>query len=246
MGNFSANTLLILDFSFGIAALIAYFSWQSTVKRKIKHIGTSNKPRADLMSEANLQQAIAKLSQDEIVVSCTQMFRNTWELALLTNRNFRSFTFSERSLLRRNKPLVITGMHSIPIHEIQIIEYVKYKNKYVSMDVNWTNGTEEYGGYSTPDVTEFIEKFEKLHQEKVHLEQTKMVADAITHFAELANEGLLTEEELVRAKSNFVGKPTSKSDEIVSLIRQLHSLHSAGALTDSEYRMKKWDLLSKN
>jgi len=32
----------------------------------------------------------------------------------------------------------------------------------------------------------------------------------------------------------------------VGLLRQLHSLHKSGVLSESEFNMKKWDVLSKD
>jgi len=67
----------------------------------------------------------------------------------------------------------------------------------------------------------------------------------IRRLAELAAEGILSEDELTRAKEHFLGKPKSKQDEAVRLLQDLHQLVKQGVLSEGEFNMKKWDILSK-
>ncbi len=86
---------------------------------------------------------------------------------------------------------------------------------------------------------------ERAFQDKVGLEQSRLVVDAIERIADLLSEGLITSDEFEHAKKGLVGKAPSRGDEIVGLLRQLHSLQMAGVISASEFRLKKWDLLSK-
>ena len=48
-----------------------------------------------------------------------------------------------------------------------------------------------------------------------------------------------------RAKDLFPGKPEDERDRAVGELRQLHELQKSGALSLSEFNMKKWDVLSR-
>jgi hypothetical protein len=76
---------------------------------------------------------------------------------------------------------------------------------------------------------------ERAFQDKVHLEQTKLVGDAIGQISSLLDEGLITKDEFEHAKQGLVGQPASRGTEIVGLLRQLHSLEQSGVLTASEF-----------
>jgi hypothetical protein len=71
------------------------------------------------------------------------------------------------------------------------------------------------------------------------------VADELRKLAVLTNEGVLTRDDLERAKGLFLGKPRPKQDEATRLLRNLYELHCQGALSESEFNMKKWDILAK-
>jgi len=71
------------------------------------------------------------------------------------------------------------------------------------------------------------------------------VADEIQRLSQLANEGILTQDEWLRAKDHLIGVSPSKVDEATQLLRQLHALFVQGVLSESEYNMKKWDVLSQ-
>jgi hypothetical protein len=72
------------------------------------------------------------------------------------------------------------------------------------------------------------------------------VADELEKLARLRDEGVLTPEDWERAKSLFLGKPADRRQEAVVLLSQLHNLYRAGALSESEFNAKKWDVLSRS
>ena len=71
-------------------------------------------------------------------------------------------------------------------------------------------------------------------------------ADALGVLTPLLQEGIISQEEFDRAKAGFLGTTTEAQENSASQIRQLHSLHKDGVLTEGEFNMKKWDILSKN
>ena len=70
-------------------------------------------------------------------------------------------------------------------------------------------------------------------------------AAEIRKLTELLEEGILTPEEWQSAKRQIVGLRQDQVDETVKLLRALHQLVSTGGLTESEYNLKKWDILSQ-
>ena len=75
--------------------------------------------------------------------------------------------------------------------------------------------------------------------------QGSSVADEIAKLSQLAKEGVLSEEELQRAKALYLGQPPSHIDQSIQLLRNLKELQKQGVLSESEFNMKKWDILSK-
>ena len=71
------------------------------------------------------------------------------------------------------------------------------------------------------------------------------VASEIRKLTELLEEGILTADEWQSAKGQLVGKKSNQIDEAVTLLRSLHGLVIQGVLTESEYNIKKWDILSQ-
>ncbi len=71
------------------------------------------------------------------------------------------------------------------------------------------------------------------------------VADELAKLQELRHEGVLSEDEWTRAKELYLGKPEDKRGRSVHALRALHELYQTGALSESEFNMKKWDILSR-
>ncbi len=76
--------------------------------------------------------------------------------------------------------------------------------------------------------------------------ETSKAAGALGALTSLLEEGMISQEEFERAKGGFLGSTTEVQESSASQIRQLHSLHRDGVLTESEFNMKKWDILSKD
>ena len=74
---------------------------------------------------------------------------------------------------------------------------------------------------------------------------TPLLADEFKKLADLKSMNILTEDEFQRAKALFLGKPPDKREEALVILKNLHSLYKSGVLSESEFNMKKWDILSR-
>ena len=71
------------------------------------------------------------------------------------------------------------------------------------------------------------------------------VADELTKLAGLRDAGVLSSDDWEQAKTMYLGKPLSERDEAISQLRKLYDLHRAGVLSESEFNIKKWEILAK-
>lgn len=70
-------------------------------------------------------------------------------------------------------------------------------------------------------------------------------AEQLQLLAGLVREGLLSQQEFDKAKSQVISASRSEIDEAAKLLRQLHVLFKEGVLSESEFKMKKWDVLAR-
>ena len=71
------------------------------------------------------------------------------------------------------------------------------------------------------------------------------IPEQLAKLSELQKQGVLTDDEFTRAKELYIGRPLKDSEKAMLLLRSLHDLFAAGALTESEYNIKKWEILSQ-
>jgi hypothetical protein len=71
------------------------------------------------------------------------------------------------------------------------------------------------------------------------------VADELERLSKLAEDGVLEPEEWDRAKALYLGSPESSREQTVRMLGDLYGMMNAGVLSESEFRMKKWDILSR-
>jgi hypothetical protein len=72
------------------------------------------------------------------------------------------------------------------------------------------------------------------------------VAQQLSKLAELKGQGLLDDDDWQRAKDLFLGKVPDEREQAITNLRQLHGLRQSGVLSESEFNMKKWDVLSRS
>jgi len=72
------------------------------------------------------------------------------------------------------------------------------------------------------------------------------IADQLEKIAQLYNIGVLSQSEYEKVKQRFLAGGLNKVEQASQFLQNLHSLQISGALTSSEFQIKKWDILSKN
>src|SRR5690606_17919196 len=107
----------------------------------------------------------------------------------------------------------------------------------LAINVQFPNG---YLDCASPysGIKQMAESFQAVMSGAALAARTTSVADAVTRLADLRSEGVITDDEFNRAKRGFVGATVEVGESAASVLRQLHSLQTAGVLTESEFRMK--------
>ena len=96
------------------------------------------------------------------------------------------------------------------------------------------------------EINQLVKDIDAAKSGALVVKNTTAAADALDQLVPLLNDGILTQEEFDRAKDGFLGATVEVRESSVGLLRQLHSLHKSGVLTESEFNLKKWDVLSKD
>lgn len=73
----------------------------------------------------------------------------------------------------------------------------------------------------------------------------KSITEEIEKLGKLFLAGALTAEEFERGKALFLGTPPNKAAAAVELLENLEKLRKQGALSEGEFNMKKWEILSE-
>jgi len=71
------------------------------------------------------------------------------------------------------------------------------------------------------------------------------VADELEKLAQLVQQGALSPEEWQRAKNLILGRPKDKQADAIERVTKLYRAFQTGALSQSEFNMTKWDILSR-
>lgn len=73
----------------------------------------------------------------------------------------------------------------------------------------------------------------------------KSVGQEIEKLGQLLVAGVITGEEFERGKALFLGAPPDKAASAVELLQNLDALKKKGVLSESEFNVKKWEILSE-
>ena len=71
------------------------------------------------------------------------------------------------------------------------------------------------------------------------------VAEEIDKLEQLFLTNVITMEEFERGKTLFLGAPVDKAASAVELLQNMDALRKKGVLSQSEFNMKKWEILSE-
>jgi hypothetical protein len=94
------------------------------------------------------------------------------------------------------------------------------------------------------EAREFITTFKDVIARRQSRSSGGTAAEELERLAKLRAEGILSDDEWDRAKSLYLGRPPQQQDEALRMLRNLHEMMKSGVLSESEFRTKKWELLS--
>lgn len=167
--------------------------------------------------------------------------------AVLTNRNIRFMGF-KTNWLGKNPQLVANA--AVAVRTISGISTAEGKPalfgpKVFQLIFWWEGHNENLVTQAIPEGKAFVEKLKLVVAGRDVAPARTGVADELQKLAMLTREGILSEDDWARAKDHLIGVPASQVDEATQLLRQLHALRAQGVLSESEFNMKKWDILSQ-
>jgi hypothetical protein len=76
-----------------------------------------------------------------------------------------------------------------------------------------------------------------------HFPHSGDIAAQIEELGNLCKKGEITLAEFERGKALFLGSPPDIAAQTLNVLEGLHKLKTSGALSESEYNIKKWELL---
>lgn len=173
---------------------------------------------------------------------------------VLTNRNVRFIGFNAGLLrsaaagtLRGKKLRPVAFKFTIPLHGITGIGVKRamggvIQQARVVVEIHW-GGAPELWQSRFAEAAELVAKLETVFGEPDLSAKTTEFAEELSKLSALTTAGLLTSGEFDRAKQAFIGRPPDEAAEAVALLRQLHDLYRTNVLSESEFNVKKWDLL---
>ena len=164
---------------------------------------------------------------------------------LLTNRNLRVLSgkkqFTPWGTTKKAVPLGFSA--TIPLSSIQGLA-VDRRHSATEIDIRWSGGSEKLKSSYDHSLV-FIKHLEGRLAQKTASEIGTGMADELERLSELVAAGVLTQDEFERGKTLFLGSPPDAKEQSILLLRQLHGLYESGVLSESEFNMKKWDVLSR-
>ena len=99
--------------------------------------------------------------------------------------------------------------------------------------------------YAKPLVAEpFMDHFKSSIARFHAIQSAPDVAAQLTAMHDLWSEGVLSDQEYQRSKELFLGRSPDAEQRAEKALRSLKQLLDAGVLSDSEFRSKKWQILS--
>jgi hypothetical protein len=117
-------------------------------------------------------------------------------------------------------------------------------NNETRLDVRWSGGREALKSYYDHSLV-FVKHLQDRLAAKTASEIGLGMADELGRLADLVSSGVITQDEFERGKALFLGSPPDEKEQSIVLLRQLHGLYQSGVLSESEFNMKKWDVLSR-
>ena len=172
-------------------------------------------------------------------------------LFVLTDRYLRSIGFKASVAavigVPSKKPRKVVFSYALPLHQITSIGDAR-QGGMLAAEARTMSFTGPTGPESWRTTTVQGSHLVDLLKARVSTGAPKPigVADELSKLAALRDEGVLNDDEFQRSKALFVGSTPDQQSEALDLLRQLHSLQRSGVLSEMEFNMKKWDVLSRS
>lgn len=171
--------------------------------------------------------------------SARREVRRLLELAL-TNKHLRIYDVWRVPLTGR--PLRVRRARVIRLRDIKETS-VRQEHRASVLTVVYASGRyEEWATPTSPAATRFVEMVDDTVDRQALAVD---VADQLSKLAVLREKGALNESDWDLAKTMFLGKGTSEKEEAIDILGKLFHLHKSGVLSEGEFNMKKWDILSR-
>lgn len=189
----------------------------------------------------------ARLSPGELMRSVANWTMTTPTPGLgtfvVTNSSLWLFAFQQRK-----GAITIRSAQQFPLRDLAYVgESTKtgwLTGERVRLELKWPNGIEFTMVSQHPsDARAFIDAVRQ-GQHYVGTSNSDGAA-ALAILGELRNQGLLDEVDWQRAKELMLGKRPDQQQEAIDLLRQLYDLVKAGVVSQGEFNLKKWEILSR-
>jgi hypothetical protein len=116
----------------------------------------------------------------------------------------------------------------------------------IRMTLSYTGGGDVIEKVDGPEARELLAVLEaEVEQHRLARAGKASLAEQLEKLAALKQSGILSEQDWERAKDLFLGAPRPKQQEAVKMLKSIYDLHKAGVLSEGEFNMKKWDILSR-
>lgn len=166
-----------------------------------------------------------------------------------TNVNLRSVELS--SGWSDSKPRRIVGTARVESRSIDTLFVdeppARFLREFVPRTVRI--GIKDFGEFVFTALQPEIDRLKRLIDDQstqnLMSESESSSPDRLEEFARLQDAGVLTDDEFKQAKSLVIGRAPSAADELVHTLDSLYELHRRRVLTESEFRTKKWEVLSR-
>lgn len=195
-----------------------------------------------IQSELEPEETLLEVCKFNMLTIPGRNKNRTPVVAVLTNRYFHFMAVRKMSggkwKLRAHSQLPLSSVSAVT---------TKMKRNSAQISLFWEGREESLvaGSKWFEEAKAFASQSKRVVTEREVRHEASGVADEIAKLSQLANEGILTEDELARAKDLMLGRPSSDIDQSIVLLKNLHELQRQGVLSESEFNMKKWDVLSK-
>lgn len=175
---------------------------------------------------------------------------------VITDRHVRLVGFRESWLggftnpaeIVANRAVSVRAITGISTAELGILSYTQlgFFTSKLQLVFWWDGHQEVLVTTRVPEGKKFANKLSEAVAARDGLRQgPSSLADELKKLAQLIADGILSAEEFGKAKQQLIGLSPSQVDEATKLLRHLHALRMQGVLTDGEFNMKKWDILSQ-